>query len=664
MNNGEITQLSIRELLGGGDRYLIPMYQRNYAWEEGEITQLIQDVIDSMSAKNGAPVENYYIGTLVVYRRPDTTGKAIVFETIDGQQRLTTLSLLTSYLKRELSGGFEWPSGVRLEFESRPHSQKTFVAISEVGPGDDPAARLSPDDTNAAILNGYQLVQKHLRLKLDESKARMETFAAFLLDRVQIMRVEVPPDTDLNHYFEIMNNRGEQLEKHEVLKSRLLEALEKIPDPGERTNSQSCLHQVWESCANMEKYVQMGFVPAQRNAVFGQKNWGQFIPADFDTLRSALGSATDPSSTEKLKLTEIIATAHQHSTTTETDDTEPPERFNSVINFPNFLLHVLRVETGEDVPLDDKRLLPTFEEKVLKAPDPVTRVKRFTYSLLRCKFLYDHYIIKREFLKGTDGWSLKRLKWTDGGARNRSGRNQYVDTFGEEAPADINANRSVLMLLAAFHVSTPTLVYKHWLNAALRYLFTNKGKIEAAAYLAYLESTAKAFVFDRFLANAPLEYFDIIYHQKSVCQTRQNTINREVMKQRLTFGCIENNLVFNFLDYLLWQQHRASDAKVREYEFTFRSSVEHYYPQNPMPGHDRMNSAALNSFGNLCLISHSKNSRLSNFMPEAKKEYYRANVIDSVKQRLMMHYTQWDESAITDHEQQMLDVLIRSLDAH
>ena len=91
-----ITQLSIQQLLSGNVEYVIPMYQRNYTWEEGEITQLIQDVIDYLP-KEGQDARNYYIGSLVVYERPDT--KIPVFEIIDGQQRLTTLSLLTSYLK-------------------------------------------------------------------------------------------------------------------------------------------------------------------------------------------------------------------------------------------------------------------------------------------------------------------------------------------------------------------------------------------------------------------------------------------------------------------------------------------------------------------------------------------------------------------------------------
>src|SRR5690606_2612148 len=56
-------------------------------------------------------------------------------------------------------------------------------------------------------------------------EAVLARFAEHLFDHVQIMRVAVPPRTDLNRYFEVMNNRGEQLEKHEVLKARMLSAL-------------------------------------------------------------------------------------------------------------------------------------------------------------------------------------------------------------------------------------------------------------------------------------------------------------------------------------------------------------------------------------------------------------------------------------------------------
>lgn len=647
-----ITQLSIQRLLSGNVEYVIPMYQRNYAWEEGEITQLIQDVIDYLP-KSGDKARNYYIGSLVVYERPDT--KTPVFETIDGQQRLTTLSLLTSYLKNTKAADLDWYSNLSIHFDSREHSRATFVAIFEGRFKDDPAEVLAEKQINTGILNGYRLIQKVLPQKLKENGVSAQQFADFLFRYVQIMRVKVPADTDLNHYFEIMNNRGEQLEKHEVLKARMMEKLQGCQQ------SQNCLHTVWEACANMERYVQMGFTPGQRSSIFGEQNWGRFEPANFDELSSALHRTQEFVDRQDAPLTleQIIARTSVGVEQDETGD-EAPERFNTVINFPNFLLHVLRVDTQADIPLDDKRLLDTFEAHILKQPDPAAAVKRFTFSLLRSKYLFDQFVIKREFIKGADGWSLKRFKWNDGGERSRAGRGSYVNTFGEEEGNE-GINRRILMLLSAFHVSTPTLVYKHWLNAALHYLFYSE-PVEAQAYLQHMESVAKAFVFDRFLASQTgLEYFSIIYENRGICQTRREGVTAETLKPRLSFGNIENNLVFNFLDYLLWLEHQG-DEKVKPYEFTFRSSVEHYYPQNPLLGIDQLAPEDLHSFGNLCLISHEKNSRLSNFTPEQKKGFYLKNSLDSVKLHLMMMQPEpWEAQAIREHYQQMMDVLLKSL---
>ncbi len=654
-----ITQLSIKDLLNGGVDYVIPMYQRNYAWDEGEITQLIQDIIDYLPSP-GAAEQNYYIGTLVVFERKDS--KPPMFETIDGQQRLTTLSLLASYLKNTQAADLSWYQDLRIHFESREHSRKTFAAIFKGNFDEEGSKPLSDEEINSAILNGYRLIAKILPQKLREKGTSVSEFAAYLFGRVQIMRVKVPDDTDLNHYFEIMNNRGEQLEKHEVLKSKMMEVLNKIHDVDERQQSQSCLHAVWEACANMERYVQMGFAPTQRSAIFGEKDWGRFDILDFDELRSILHKAgpDNPARSIARTLVEIIDAAEGGVERQEVDD-DAPERFNTVINFANFLLHVLRVQTKTDIPLDDKRLISTFESEVLRHPDAIARVKRFIFALLRCKHLFDHYVIKRELIKGTDGWSLKSLKWNDGGEKSRSGKPSYVNSFGDEDNTALN--RRILMLLSAFHVSTPTMVYKHWLNAALHHLFHSTGKIQPQAYLDYLESLAKALVFDRFVTSegGAKDYFEIIYINQGACKATRASIDEPCLNQRLCFGHIENNLVFNFLDYLLWLEHRAAEP-FKSYEFTFRSSVEHYYPQHPMPGHDHLPPEVLNCFGNLCLISHSKNSRLSNFMPEAKKGHYKVGALDSVKQRLMMNAERWDTEAILKHDREMKDILLACLE--
>ena len=120
---------------------------------------------------------------------------------------------------------------------------------------------------------------------------------------------------------------------------------------------------------------------------------------------------------------------------------------------------------------------------------------------------------------------------------------------------------------------------------------------------------------------------------------------------------------FTILDYLLWRDGKAGDEKIRRsYEFTFRSSVEHYYPQNPKSG-PRLPPADANSFGNLCLISHSKNSELSNYSPVAKKQHYEKSSIDSLKQHLMMQQADdWGGGSIGMHYAAMEKVLLDELE--
>ena len=342
-----LSLLSVRGLLSK-DEYLIPMYQRNYAWGEGEINQLIQDMEDF--SLTGKP---YYIGTLVVFDR-DENGKN-VYEVIDGQQRLTTLSLLAMALKHEGYDPDQLYEQPNLDFESRANSQKTVEALFKQR-----SVTLSSDAMNEALLTGYDLICKRLGLGQNTTSFAKDTktlsvpeFAKYLFENVKIVRVEVPKDTDLNHYFEIMNNRGEQLEKHEILKYRLVKSLDGIDDEIEREQAKRAFHTIWEACSNMEKYLQMYFpAQSQRTQLFG-KDWGEFIPSSFDDsftrIIHAGGSSaeaeTEGSATvignDARTLSELIAPGAESVRRDDDSTSDDSERFHSVINFPNFLLQCL-----------------------------------------------------------------------------------------------------------------------------------------------------------------------------------------------------------------------------------------------------------------------------------------------------------------------------------
>jgi hypothetical protein len=652
--SNSVLSYSVKALLADTNRYLVPMYQRNYSWGEGEINQLIQDVLDyQQKNQQTEPKQSYYIGTLVVFERKDGS-----FEVIDGQQRFTTLTLLTLALKRlvanKSSVDMSWYKLSNLDFESRIKSSATFACLVQ---GVD-LKHLRTDEYNLDVINGYELLEKAI-VSLGD---KLAGFCDYLFNHVQISRVSVPKDTDLNHYFEVMNNRGEQLEKHEVVKARLMSVLNDIEDKTERDQSINLLSKVWDATANMERYAQYGFTPYERHSTFGNEDWGQFTPSNFTELADCIQTANQGASQREVNvsrsLQEVLAKPPQSSS--DSDITLYSERFNSVINFSNFLLHVLRIATKKDVPLDDKRLLEQFD-KYLKdnSHDPVAAVKQFVFALLKCKYLFDQYIIKREFSQGGDKWSLKRLHFYN--AKSQS----YINTFDKDSEDGFEGfNRQILMLLSALHVSTPTLVYKHWLNGALFHLYY-MDTVTQTAYLLKLEYLARQFVFGRFLSVEGPDYFDMIYHNHGF---NPLDISNNQIKPLLNYSVIENNLVFNYLDYLMWCKgviERAGDV-VTQFEFTFRSSVEHFYPQHPLDGHRQLISDHLHSFGNLCLISHSKNSKLSNLQPTAKRDHFKAAIadksIDTLKLyemiKLMNSAGEWTEAQITEHERNMLTILI------
>jgi len=638
----QIPTFSVGDIFTSG-RYVIPIYQRNYAWSEPEITQLIQDIYD-FAEDSDKRNSNYYIGTLVVYER--RLDNETVYETIDGQQRLTTLNILLCVLHRAFGQNIEKRIVYtqNLTFDSRRKSTDTLEVISRP---DTELKYLQSKEYNPNIQQAYQDVEKVLR-KLLNTVERLNNFYSFLATKVHIIRVSVPEKTDLNHYFEIMNSRGEQLEKHEILKAKMLDILH------DDKKLSYTFNLIWEACADMERYVQYGFTPDQRSKVFTNSNWNQLACASLEEVADKVfdieKSYALTDAHELKSIIEIVQSTESFSTPSDQKE-DAPDRFTSVINFSNFLLHVLRIQTGLDISLDDKRLIDLFKDELSKDKDNPEKqkvfVKLFGFNLLKCKWLFDNYIIKREFIREQDQWSLKRLKWYDGN------RVSYVNSFGAEDESE-GANKEIIMLLSMFHVSTPTLVYKHWLNAALFFVFKNPS-LSAETYGNFLKSLARAYLFDRYLAVDPykVEFFDIIYNYegKSLNIGQKEKLDLTLLDR----GTDVENFIFNFLDFILWK-NEVGGAKI--FEFAFRSSVEHYYPQNPIAKDHSIDASIYNLFGNLCLISSSKNSKLSNHMPEAKKDYYIKVRPDSLKQKEMMRLQKWEEEEIRSEGKRMTDLLL------
>jgi uncharacterized protein with ParB-like and HNH nuclease domain len=84
--NFSTSNQTLRQILGNGLMYVIPRFQRDYSWDADHWDDLWQDIQGTMDP-TGEPA--HYMGYLVLQ-----SGDAKRFEVIDGQQRLTTLSVL------------------------------------------------------------------------------------------------------------------------------------------------------------------------------------------------------------------------------------------------------------------------------------------------------------------------------------------------------------------------------------------------------------------------------------------------------------------------------------------------------------------------------------------------------------------------------------------
>lgn len=613
--------LNIREFLSEG-KYVIPIYQRNYDWGEREALQLLEDISDyaqknKEQKKKQDKEQPYYIGSAVVFLR--TAHGETYFETIDGQQRLTTLTILACLLKhQEKAGWFEKPN---LSYDHRKEADEALMMLVN--------GQLSQHPSAQNIVSVYRLLEKHLQPMLTAKGLDLETFADYLFEKVIILRIPVPQDTQLNHYFEIMNTRGEQLEKHEVLKAVLMGKL--------APKEHHLFHLIWEVCSDMSAYVQMNFSVDTRSVLFDD-TWSKLQYKSFDDLLIALPQKESDNTTSgedgaPHTLDSLFTDANNHKSyplpSDGSADKGKSERFGSIINFPNFLLQVLKVcyhdsplyqkEVDAQIRLDDKALIPIFQAVLssLGTEDEKTRfVKYFIMQLLLLRTLYDRYVIKREYVNGTESWSLKKLKYD---TNHKTG--SYVNTFSssdnaEDAEPESDIGKEIRLLEAMFHVSAPTQIYKHWLNAVLYHVHMTD-PIKADSLRNRLYDLARCYMLDVYLAKDGKKHSfeEIVYRKEGKPQNHIGDIDWGAINQ----GCNVQNFIFNFYDFILWREKSGQHEK---FDFTYRTSVEHFYPQKPMPGYEPLPTEYLNSFGNLCLISSSMNSKFSNNMPKAKYDNF------------------------------------------
>ncbi len=239
-NKIEAADSSIGKLLKD-QKFTIDYFQREYRWQEKHIKLLIEDLTTTFlkSYKEGdkrsavANYQSYYLGPVVFSVNTDTGKKSI----IDGQQRITSITLLLIYLTHLQKENPKKVKIVDLIFSER-YDEKSFnmsdegresclKALFEEG---DYEVKESDDETVQNMVERYADIDQSFPDEINEIS--LPFFIDWLIENVVIVEITAYSDENAYTIFETMNDRGLNLTPTEMLKGYVLS---KISDKKQRT---------------------------------------------------------------------------------------------------------------------------------------------------------------------------------------------------------------------------------------------------------------------------------------------------------------------------------------------------------------------------------------------------------------------------------------------
>ena len=593
-NSKEIKEaITIEEVLSN-DSYIIPIYQRNYEWEQPQIERLIRD-INSIGEN-----ERYYLGTLVTFKRNDGS-----YELVDGQQRHTTLNLIKAVLDKKTL--------FNLKFQARSECQLFFEKLSKDGIEKSPPTILKTHN----LKQGIEIIESVFNEIFLTDKDK-ETFRDKFFKQTCIFRTELPKETELNHYFEIMNNRGEQLEKHEILKAQLMNQID--------DSYKEVFAQVWEACSFMGDYIWNNGLPI---ALLEKEEFS------FENIVSLLGKDENNRNNESQTIVALLGKGVERLPEGFKQGEESKTYdYRSVIEFPTFLLYVYHlINPDKEISFDDKKLLETFKG--------YQEAETFIMALLRYRIYFDRYVIKNSLVPNEreSKWGIRRYKIED-----------TLDTDFES----INEEEKTEMLQAMFHYATVSNDKKDWL---LRLLEENvKEKDLYSVLKSELEKEIKSISLEEAsFKSVPIKIF--YYFEYMLWEVYYDYVRG---KDKID-GTKKISSILTKID--------GVKGFFSSFYFRQLSSKEHLLPQNKISSikvdesitlekQEEERAKILHCFGNLCLISSSENSSANKEHPEYKKESFYNNT--SLK-RLMMFETfsgnEWNVQEIKIHQKEMKNLL-------
>lgn len=592
----QIAEYSIEQVFASGnDQYLVPLYQREYAWGKNEVERLLNDLFLSFKEDAG---RNYYLGSIVVRR---DVGAANHFEVVDGQQRLITLSMLYTLCLNDSK------SGKVLRFQLRPDADRYIDACY-----DNKLQELDFENQDSdAFANAIGVIRSFYPETLDEGEKKLAenqdsielvlamenagvSFKDYLMKKVILFRIELPRSTDVNSYFEIMNNRGEQLQYHEIMKAELLAKLHALCQHnsaiGNYDELAAMFDDIWTACSRMNGYVGHHLHMCSNYLARPERGWVD--SAEWKKYQTPLSNAVNK--------------------TGETLE-------QSVIwDFANFLMHVMKCYQKKYIPGSnvtvtlDERDMQVKYEALKEHIDPVL----FLDLLIRLRLKFDKYVVKSENDANGDvqAWHLSYVE---------KYKKSYdtVNTFKDVMQARIICFESMLQ------VSFNTQRNKDWLQHILE--LDEEVLCDGVKFLEALKTWAR----ER-LANFKMQ-------------------KENAGKDFYRLGLESSRFMLNLADYLMWENHMSGSAGESfavpdEFVFRYFNSVEHHHPQHDdqLPHDQRWSKEQIDDIGNLFLVYGSENASMNNREPQSKKNRFLANnggLLPTAPKRRWMYEHTYDD---------------------
>ena len=606
MASNESYRITPKSIVTDKIRFRVPLYQRLFTWRESQVRQLMGDLHSHFEK----PVKKaYYLGMITVVPQGER------LDLIDGQQRTTVLMLLAigfmrtlieSEAKQNWSNLFD--SSRRVFFNGRSDDREFLLSLAE--------GRLSIYK-NLNMEEGLSCIENYLNNHFD--KSGLEQFASDVYNNLTLFVTELPGHyvenpTSLNEYFEAMNSSGRSLEQHEILKVELLRDYNK--------DDKLTLTRLWNTVSNFEQpLIKLEDTEEARRLQCDSylKSIRLCKSGNFDVACQHLNQQTENEG-KRIRIAEIEVKKYDFSNKTYRD------KEDGILSFPEFLLLVLALHTGQDklAGVHPTKLHDTFKNN----PIPQEEIADFYHELFMYRLLLDMYIVRLKYNSSSNSHTLIF---------------KHQDEYEKEEHARLRQYQAMLDVSTEPHI---------WVLPLLKYLKSLDHEPTQMEVLKFL----------------------------MIQDMHRSGHNECPQINCLNYGSKPRYWLWR-LDYALWEKlilegkssfpyENLETEAIRQYEFRNNRSIEHLHPQNE-DNNDTWPWEDVNSFGNLAMISSGFNSQQSNLPVHVKFANLEVQIGNKNLQSIKLYFmylkakkseAEWTAKAKDEHAEEMLEILKESLE--